>query len=170
MAKLINFEVVKLPKVIIIGKEIKHRFDLMMKGDNPIPAFWGKCFEENVFGILEAQKDFIYNADYVGVMCDFTKGDGEFSYIIGMIMKEGATVPDGFRAFVIEEGDVGIGYVKGEELDVSMNAHRLTEEAIKNINRSNHNMEWFMELYNCPRWTDVDQDGHRTMDYYIPLD
>lgn len=169
MAELINFEIKRLQKVVIIGKEIRYDINLMRQGGNPIPAFWGKCFEENIFAQLENQKDFIFNPDYVGLMYDFKRGDGMCSYIIGMLMKEEAKVPEGFKAFVID-GDVAIGYIKGEEIDIYMNAHQLTEEAINKAGRSNLNMKWFMELYNCPRWTKVDGDGNRIMDYYIPLD
>ena len=170
MAELVGFEVLKIPKVYVVGKEIRHETSLMMQGDNPIPAFWSICFEENVFGILEQQKDYLFNPDYVGLMCDYSKGDGEFSYIIGMIMKEGVIIPDGFRAYEIKPCDVAVSLIKGEETDVMMNAHRLSEENIKKIKRSNLNMEWFMEIYNCPRWTNPDSNGYRILDYYIPLD
>jgi predicted transcriptional regulator YdeE len=170
MAELVSFEIKKLPKVLLIGKQIRLNTESFMKGENPIPEFWDEVFAHKYFEQLEAQTDKIYDGSYVGVMLDWMRGDGEFSYVIGMLMMEDATVPDGFVAYPLGDQDVAVGWIKGEYGDVIGNAHRLTEEALKLHGRNNLNMNWFMELYNCPRYTNPDENGHIILDYYIPLD
>ncbi len=170
MAELIKFEVVNLPKLYVIGKELRYNMEAHMKGDNRIGPFWGKCFEEKIFSTLEQQGDFIYDNAYVGIMLDWDKGDGDFSYICGMLFNEGATVPEGFVIREIKETKAALSWIKGKDTaDVCMNAHPITEQAIRDNGLSTENMSWCMELYNCPRYTTPDQDGNITLDYYIPV-
>lgn len=171
MGELIKFEVKKLPSLILVGKELRYNMEAHMKGDNRIPAFWEKCFQEGIFSLLEKQADFVYDNSYVGVMMDWDKGDGDFSYIIGMLMKDCASVPEGYVCRDIEETDVAIGWVKGENTaDVCMAAHPLTEKAIKENGYKCEQMKWCMELYNCSRFSQPDENGNIVLDYYIPVD
>lgn len=171
MGKLIDFKVAEIPEVLLIGKEIRYSIEEQMKGNNPLPAFWGRCFADDTFPALESQSDLIYDDSYVGVMLDWDKGDGEFTYIVGMLMKNGSDVPEGFVSRKIDTTRVAIGWIQGGDTqDVCSNAHELTEQALKAEGYSNNGMKWFMELYNCPRFTTPDENGQIILDYYIPID
>lgn len=171
MAKLIKFEVVELPRIYLVGKELRYNMEEHMKGDNRIPAFWYKCFADNIFSILEKQPDYILDPAYVGLMMDWDKGDGNFSYICGMLFKEGVTVPEGFVLREIGTEKAGLSWIKGKDTaDVCSNAHVLTEQAIKEAGLRSDRMKWCMELYNCPRFTTPDEDGQIILDYYIPCE
>ncbi len=170
MANLIKFEVVELPKLYLIGKELRYSMELHMKGDNRIGAFWDKCFEENIFATLEKQEQVLFDKAYVGVMIDWDKGDGDFSYICGMLFNEGASVPDGYVMKELDATKAGVSWIQGKNVeDVCMNAHKLTEEAVKENGGNFDNYSWCMELYNCPRFTNPDENGDIILDYYIPV-
>jgi predicted transcriptional regulator YdeE len=171
MGELIKFEVKRLPSLKLVGKELRYNMEVHMKGGNRIPSFWDNCFADETFSLLEKQADSIYDDSYVGVMLDWYKGDGDFSYIVGMLMKDGVTVPDGYVCRDIEGTDVAIGWIKGKNsADVCSTAHSQTEQALKKNGYKCHNMKWFMELYNCPRFTTPDANGDIILDYYIPVD
>jgi predicted transcriptional regulator YdeE len=171
MGELIKFEVKKLPGLKLVGKELRYNMEAHMKGDNRIPAFWEKCFEDGTFSLLEKQVDFVYDNSHVGIMMDWDKGDGDFSYIVGMLMKDGVSLPEGYICRDIKETDVAIGWIKGENTaDVCSVAHPLTEKAIKENGYKCEQMKWCMELYNCPRFTQPDENGDIVLDYYIPVD
>lgn len=170
MGKLIKFEVTDLPDILLVGKEIRHSMEEQMKGINPIPAFWDGCFAEGIFSILEKQEDSIFNRDYAGVLTDWDKGDGDFSYIIGMLMKPGADVPEGYVSRHIKATKIAIAWIQGKDVaDVCMNAHELTEQTLKAEGHNCDKMKWSMELYNCPRFTKPDENGQIILDYYIPI-
>ncbi len=170
MSELIKFEVKRLPSIKLVGKDLRYNMEAHMKGDNQIPAFWDKCFTDEIFSLLEEQTNFIYDSAYVGVMIDWDKGDGDFSYIVGMLMKDGVSVPEGYYYKDIEETDVAIGWIKGKNTeDVCSSAHSLTEQAINENGYKCDKMNWCMELYNCPRYTTPDENGDIILDYYIPI-
>ena len=171
MGELIKFEIGELPDILIVGKEIRHSMEALMKGDNPIPAFWDLCFSEGIFAELEDQSGNIHDPAYVGVMVDWDRGDGDFSYIVGMLMKTGADVPDGFICREVNATKVAIGWIKGADVaDVCSKAHEYTEKALKAEGFTCKKITWCMELYNCPRFTEPDENGDIILDYYIPID
>ena len=43
MGDLVKIEVIKLPKIFIVGKEIRYSDEALNKGDNRLPGFWDKC-------------------------------------------------------------------------------------------------------------------------------
>lgn len=171
MGRIINFEVVDMPKVYVVGKELRYSMEALMKGDNRISDLWNQCFAEELFSLLEKQKDYIYDPSYVGVMTDWDKGDGDFSYICGMLMNKGVAIPDGCVMREMNAAKVAVAQIKGKDAgDVCSNAHELTEQKLKVEGYTCDNMKWCMEFYNCPRFTVPDENGEIILDYYIPLD
>lgn len=169
MGKLIKLEVVNLPTLYLVGKELKINMEEHMKGNNRIPAFWDTCFSDGTFSTLEQQADFIYNPAYVGVMMDWDKGDGYFTYICGILMKEGVTAPDGFAMHVLPPTDAAVSWIQGKDVsDVCAKAHEQTEQALKEAGYNCDGIQWCMELYNCPRFTTPNENGEIILDYYIP--
>ena len=171
MGRLVKFEIGDIPDILLVGKEIRHNMEEQMKGNNPLPGFWDKCFSEGIFEPLEKQESSIFDDAYVGIMTDWATGDGCFSYIVGMLMKPDAIVPQGFISRKIKAVKAGIGWIQGKDVsDVCSNAHELTEQKLKADGHSCEKMSWCMEFYNCPRFTTPDGNGEIILDYYIPLD
>ena len=163
MANLVKIDFIEIPEVLVIGKTIEVDWTKIHQ-ENPIPAFWDVCFKDGTFKILEEQADFIYDSAYVGYM-------NLHSYTCGMLMKMGCPEPGrGFTTHVIMPSKVAVGWVKGHDTDVFMNAHKLTETSLESWGyKFNPKCRWSMELYNCPRFTQKDEDGKIILDYYIPV-
>ena len=170
MAQLINFSIKLQPSILLIGKQIRYSMQAHMQGDNRMPAFWQACFAQDTFAPLEAQGSFLYDDAYVGTMTDWDKGDGDFSYIVGMLMKPGATIPQGYAAKPLPTCQVAIGYIKGKDTqDVCAHAHALTEAALRKAGHKCDAIPWCMERYG-EAFAMPDADGDIVLDYYIPLD
>lgn len=165
MSKLIQLEIKPLPAFRIIGKEIRVR----MGGENPIPAFWSRCFADGTFSVLEAMGDSVFCGDYVGFMCDYQSADGCFTYLCGMMMKPGAGIPEGFGSRDVADSTVAVGWIQGPEKDNYPAAHTMTEQEMgKQGFVADGPAGWCMELYNCPRFTQPMENGDVILDYYIP--
>ena len=64
----------------------------------------------NIFLPLEAQTEYVFDSSYAGIFLDWDLGDGNFSYVVGMMMKKGVTVPDGYIIRELAETDVAVGW------------------------------------------------------------
>jgi len=172
MAELTKFEITKLPKLCVVGKEIRYSWEALEDGDNRLPGFWNQCINENIFAPLEAQTEHVFDNAHVGVFLDWYLGDHDFTYIVGMLMKPGMTVPKGYVARELAETDVAVGWNKGKfpGRGAQDSNHQLMAQALKENGRTNANMKWCMELYNCSRATVPDEKGATVVDLYVPLD
>jgi predicted transcriptional regulator YdeE len=168
-AKLAKFEVKELPKLCVIGKEIRVKMSEVMGPNNPLPAFWEKCMSENVFETLEKTlNENIYDHAYVGFMTMLN--EDEFMYVCGMLMKPDTKTPEGFVKYDIDSFTAGIGWIQGKEPDIYKAEHTLVEEAVKTAGyKYDAPKGWAMELYNCPRYTNPDENGDKILDYYMPI-
>lgn len=166
MAKVVDFTVKELPRLVVVGRAIK--VSKNMAEEDPIPALWGQCFADGTFGTLEQLAEFHWEQDYVGWIGDFS-ADG-FEYICGMLLRPGAPVPEGFACREIRPTKVAVAWVKGQAPEALAEAHDLTlEAAAKNGCEPNPEAGWCLELYNCPRYTDPDEQGDVIIDYYLPV-
>jgi predicted transcriptional regulator YdeE len=167
-AKVVKFEIKELPQLCVIGKEISVKMS-ELGTSNPIPAFWEKCMSENIFETLEKIFDEnIYDHGYVG----FSKmlNEDEFIYVCGILMKPDTKAPEGFVKHDIESFTAGIGWIQGPYPDIFKVEHILTEEAVKNAGyKYDITKDFSFELYNCPRYTNPDENGNRILDYYMPI-
>jgi predicted transcriptional regulator YdeE len=171
MDDLVKFEVIKLPKVLIVGKEIRYSDEALNNGDNRLPGFWDRCYQENIFAPLESQTEHIFDNSYAGVFLDWYLGDGDFSYIVGMLMKEGATVPAGYFARELAETEVALIWIKCKSITETRTVpFESTAKAIKEAGRNCANMKWCIDLYHPIRSTTPDENGNVILDCYIPLD
>ncbi len=167
MAELIKFEFRDLPKLYVIGKEIKVKVSETMM-NNPIPKFWDDCLNDCIFSGIDYNKESVYENSLVGFMSDVS-GDG-FTYTCGVPLTHNAsTVPEGYTVKEIHPAKVAVGYVKGKDVaDVCMQAHQFTVDKIKSEGYKADMYSWCMELYNDPRFTQPDPDGNVILDYYLP--
>ena len=169
--EVIKIEVIKLPTIYIVGKQLRYSDDALNAGDNRLPAFWDKCIEEDIFTPLESQKEHIYINSHAGVFLDWYLGDGVFTYTVGMLMKKDAAVPDGYVIRELTESEVAMLWVKCKELNETRAVpFESTAEAITQIGRSFNNMKWCIDLYDRSRSTTPDENGYVILDCYIPLD
>lgn len=166
MSELIEFQTRQLPVMRVIGKPVYPKMDMK---DNPIPAFWGKCFSENAFLILENLSQYHLDSAYVGFMCDWSDGNEVFTYLCGMLMTPDCPVPEGYVYRDFPASTAAVGWIRGPEKDNYKVAHKLTQEELeKQGYRVDKAAKWCMELYNCPRFTEPKENGDVILDYYIP--
>ncbi|MDR3311777.1 MAG: hypothetical protein LBS64_01410, partial [Spirochaetaceae bacterium] len=127
--KLVKFEIKDLPKLCVIGKEIRLKMSDMMGTNNPVPAFWGKCMSEDVFTTLgKTLSESIYERAYVGFMKMLI--EDEVVNVCGMLMKPDAIAPEGFVKYDIDSFTAGIGWIQGKEPDIYTAEHVLVGEAV----------------------------------------
>ncbi len=171
MNEVVRLEIIRMPTVYIMGKEIRYSDEALNSGDNRLPEFWDKCCKEGIFAPLTSQLDCIYDSSPVGVFLDWYLGDGNFSYIVGMLMKENAVLPDGYVVRRLEETDAALCWVKCQSItDTRTVPFESTAKAISEAGRSCGNMKWCIDLYNSERSVTPDENGYVILDCYIPLD
>ena len=51
-AELLSFQVARLPALTVVGKPL--RVQMEESGENPIPAFWERCFGDGTIETLMA--------------------------------------------------------------------------------------------------------------------
>lgn len=169
MAKIVKTEVCQLPEVFVVGKKITVKMPNSPE-INPIPNLWETCFSDNTFDHLMDYRDALFDDAYVGWMSDFSFENGIFTYICGMLMNSDISVRDDrFVSRNIEPTTVAIGWIQGSTVpEISFAAHSLVEKAVDEIGYSCEHATWCMEVYNCPRFTQPDENGEIILDYYIP--
>ena len=68
--EVVKIEIIKFPKLYIVGKKLTYNNEALDSGDNRLPAFWDKCIKENIFAPLELQKNYVYHDSPAGVFAD----------------------------------------------------------------------------------------------------
>ncbi|HHX43042.1 MAG TPA: GyrI-like domain-containing protein [Chloroflexi bacterium] len=163
-AELVEFTVKTLGPVKVVGKELRARF--VSFEDNPIPAFWDRCFEDGTIAALEALPGRCYPSVYIGWEGAFTPDDQIFSYVVGVLAAPGAAVPEGMVAYDIPENRFAVGAIRGTPPDIYARAHDLTCEQAAKAGLEpalDFEMEWYDERFMQP-------DGQRLIDLYIPVE
>ena len=170
MSDIAKFEIIKLPRLIAVGKKFRYSYEALNSGDNRLPAFWDKCYAENTFAPLESQIEYVFNTSHAGVFFDWRR-DSNFSYIIGLLMKEGATIPSGYSSYDIAASDAAWCWAKSKDLmETRAVSWGSTDKAIQESGRSCANMPWCADLFHPVRSTTPNEHGEVILDCYIPLD
>ncbi len=174
MAEIIRVYKEHLPELRLIGKCYT---SADRGGDGGYGHLWGEWFQNGWFEILEGQGE-IKEIDngYLGFMrCDGNDVENSFEYWIGMFFSPGTPVPEGFQSIDLAESDVGLCWIKGSDSDGSiyrMNDEciaKLEENSMRNFKSDENNREYIFERYNCPRFTEKDEQGNVILDYGIYL-
>lgn len=169
MAQIIKTYTQKLPAVRFIGK-------CFGDGDRVNGGFakhWGDAFGGNWFGTIESAAGgtdeiaalFEDAGAYIGLMrfCD-----GEpFQYWIGMFTPAGTPVPEGFNYVDFDESELGVAWLKGKEDNGELygKEDECMQAMVKaGITFSEKKVWWFMERYQCPRFTTPDENGEVILD------
>jgi len=167
-AKLIHFEVKDLPALKAIGKEIVVGME-ELQNNNPIPAQWEQCLNEGMFEHLAGElKDYLYNSAYIGYMLMIN--EKQFVNLCGILAHAEATVPEGYVSYDIPAHTAGIAWIQGKEPDIYIAEHTLSEPAMDAAGYKYDMSKGFsIEVYDGERYTNIDQNGDRILDYYAPL-
>ena len=175
MASCVQLTITQYPKLYLMGRPLVVDYQAMMAtGDNPIPAFWDECFYAGLFDEIEASGEALLNHDFVGWMGDM-QPDGTGLYTCGMLftsIADATLLPKGTTVIEIAAGEVAIAWIKGAQVtEVCGQAHILIAEALAAKGRPiiSEDVAWSMEVYNCPRFTDPDEEGNIILDYVVPL-
>lgn len=164
-AEIINFQVKKLTPCKLIGKEIACKMGYPQ--GNPIPAFWGRCYEDGTMKALETYPDRLYPNASIGWMGNFNFKEKTFSYVVGVFVKPDAEVPEGILSIPMPETRYAVGTIQGTEPDIYMKAHKYTENEMKKAGLEfNMNVGIEMEWYDERFCKDKDE---KVIDLYISV-
>lgn len=103
---------------------------------------------------------------YVGAMRHNEAGD--FEYWIGILLPEDAVAPDGFDWIQIPPSRMLVCYVYGSEKNGEIFGMDVHDSCLKKWREQGYNVPdtaWFIERYNCPRYTAPDEKGNVILDY-----
>lgn len=120
---------------------------------------WSQWFERGWFTQLESCGSGP-DGSYVGAMRIAEQG---FEYWIGMLLTE-ARVPADFEAVDIPAGNMAVCYLYGQEDSGELySMHDACMVAWREKGWTPNG--WFIERYNCPRFTTPDEKGNVILDY-----
>ena len=171
MTELVHFQLLELPACRLVGKELRVP---QKNEENPIPAFWSRCFAEDIFTPLEQMKDSLFPEalfdapdaylDWMGDM----EPDGSWRCLVGMIMKPDAVPPEGYAYRDLPACTLALGQVKGTEPEIYTDSEGLIMPRVRETGRLPGS--FMMEVYACPRFTTPDPaDGTVILDCYLQL-
>lgn len=165
MPSLVRFEVQTLPALVAVGRAVRVRMADEM--DDPVQDLWARCHGDGTLDELAALDT--WNPSRVGWMGDFDARTSSFVYLAGMLLPEGAAVPDGFDVRPVTPGQVAVGWVQGDADELVPLAQDLTEQAMAGADLvPDEDAGWALELYNAPRFTEPGPDGQVIVDFYVP--
>lgn len=107
--------------------------------------------------------------DFIGAMRCTEAG---FEYWIGVLMAPEDPVPPGFEAVPIPAGNLGVCFLYGRDGSsdlFGMDAHNACVAAWQSQGWTPAPDAWFLERYNCPRYTTPDEQGNVILDYCVYL-
>ncbi|MBW6515048.1 MAG: effector binding domain-containing protein [Candidatus Cloacimonetes bacterium] len=164
-AELTAFKVIEIKKCKIIGKSI--RCSVRKGQENPIPAFWDKCFSDGTIDGLEKRSDLLYQDVLIGWCGDYNPENHFFTYLIGVFVESSTEVPENLTAIEIATTKYAAATIEGQEPDIYMMAHDLTFKMIEekgleyNPDRG-FEFEWYDERF-------CQDDNKRVIDLYVTI-
>ena len=167
MATIIKTYKEHLPKLRFIGKRYTDN-DRMNGGYG---HKWDEWFRNGWFEALEkrGEAEGVENG-YLGLM----RSPG-FEYWIGMFLPPETPAPDGYECIEMDEGDVGVCWIKGKEENGDIFGmhdqcmEKFKESGMGDFRSSAEGQTVFFERYNCPRFMERDDEGEVILDYGIYL-
>lgn len=151
------------PQVKLIGKRYS---DADRDASGTFAEKWAQWFQKGWFALLQSPCGLKgISEDYVGAMRCTEAG---FEYWIGILMAPEDQVPQGFEAVEIPAGDLGVCYLYGRDGSpdlFGMEAHEACLAAWEAQGWKMSPEGWFLERYNCPRYTEPDEKGNVILDY-----
>ena len=168
MYEIINAYRQAMPNLRFIGKKYG---DGDRGADGGFGAQWGEFFEKGWFGVLEglmggkADETCGDGGAYIGLMRD--KRGEPFQYWVGMFAPAGTQAPEGFEFVDFPASSLGVSWIKGPESEIYMKEEkcweRLEAEGMEGALDGDVAC-WFFERYQCPRFTEPDENGNVILD------
>ena len=163
MVRILRTQRELYPAVKLIGKRYT---DEDRDESGAFARQWGAWFQNGWFEQLQKSGGLgRISEDYIGAMRITEAG---FEYWIGLLMAPEDTAPQGFEAVEIPAGDLGVCYLYGRDgsPDIfGMEAHEACCAAWREAGWAPAPGGWFLERYNCPRYTTPDEKGNVILDY-----
>lgn len=168
MAEVVNVYKEHFPPLRFVGKRYS---DADRDSHGGFGARWGEWFAGDRFSPLEALGPAPeHEGAYIGLMRQ--PSDGAFEYWIGMFFPAGTPVPEGYEHVDLPASTFGTCWIHGREDTGEIYgpaAHMMCESKIAGNGWQIAGNPWFMERYNCPRFTSPDEHGKVILDYCIQL-
>lgn len=167
MAEIIKVYSEQAPKSRFVGI----RYTEKDRAGGSFAHIWGSWFEHKRFEVLEGLageawvKQYPEAMSYVGLMR--MKEEQEFEYWVGMFLSPDTRVPAGYDHLDLPAMNLGVCWVKGQEPDIYHQDEavfaRLKEAGYETL-PDEDGYTLLMERYQCPRFTQKDEDGLVTLD------
>lgn len=162
--KILETRLETYPAVKLIGKRYS---DNDRDADGSYASKWDEWFRNGWFSQLKGGIETISD-DYVG-MDRFTSAG--FEYWIGILMAPEDPVPQGFETVEIPAGDLAVSLVWGKPGPEIFGMDALMACFAAWTERGWHPAKdaWYLERYNCPRFTQPDAEGNVILDHCVWL-
>jgi len=172
---LFKKEIIHLSKALLVGKSVtypkaKQGVPEEDGGNPPLNLLWQKCGKDGAFDYLERQTESIYLEAHLGMYYNLSNNDGNFSYIVGVLMKEGAPVPEGFASHEIPDSDVAVCWYRyKDEDDIWAVAHGTVEKYMAEQGYAGlpQGQGWCSELYPFGDGDYKAETGYNLLGYLI---
>lgn len=158
--KILETRLESYPDVKLIGKRYT---DADRDEFGSFAAKWNEWFQKDWFSQLKGGIEKISD-DFVGVeRC----GPDGYEYWIGILMAPEDPVPEGFAAVEIPAGDLAVCFVYGQNGPdlYGMETYKAAMAAWAECGWIPEKDAWNMERYNCPRFTQPDEQGNVILDH-----
>ncbi len=145
-AELLSFKVLSLPALTVIGKPL--RVQMEESGENPVPAFWDRCFEDGTIATLAALPDRPYPDVLVGWMGHWNPDDRSFIYLVGVLCDPGTEAPEGMSPEDLPGTPYAVCTICGPEPDIFQSAEEfMTREREARKLALNEKLGYAIEWY-----------------------
>jgi len=173
---LFKKEIIRLPKSLLVGKKVTYPIAKQgvkeEDGGNPhLSKLWDACGRDGTHEWCKAQKDTLLLDGFLGLYYDINANDdGNFSYLVGSLMKADTAVPEGFAAHELPESEVALCWFKyGADEDVwAVGPHGVTDRYVAEQGCEGLPTEqggWCSEFY--PFGEFPNGDGYNILGYLI---
>ena len=167
--KIVKAEKVAFPACCLIGRRYT---DADRKDGGYYHKWWG-WFTRNLFAPLDRlprpEGDAFCDGSPVGAM---RIENGMFEYWIGKFFPADTPSPEGYAYVDLPESRCALFWIygNGERREIyGMEAARLRQDEMERQGWTPRENGWWIEHYNCPRFTTPDDDGNVILDYGIFL-
>lgn len=156
-----------MPPLRLIGKRYT---DADRAPNGSFSNKWGEWFANGWFDEIEKLGALKENDDaYLGVMRCV---NNDFEYWIGMFFPQNTPVPEGFSSVDIQAGELATCWLYGREDTGELYGFDAHNQSLEKIQEQGWQIDynpWYIERYNCPRFTTPDENGKVILDYCIYL-
>ena len=164
-AKLTAFKTTEIRKCKIIGKSLKCK--VTPGKENPIPAFWDKCFSDGTIDVLEKLPNRLHPDALIGWCGDYNPKDHYFTYLIGVFVEFVSDAPEGLIAIDLPISKYAVATIEGQEPDIFAMAHELTfqkieEKGLEYDPERDSEFEWYDNRF-------CQDEDKKVIDLYVPV-